>query len=118
MSGARQALKAINNVDTFFHPMRFEFSVPGSPLKFEALSNQTRRNDVFAFGAEKQDGRSGISLPLIVLVPREMWPARPGEVAQFRIRASVVVEFVHRAQDNRVEHVSRTAEALCTVRCQ
>lgn len=116
MSGACQALKAINNVDTYFHPMQFAFSLLGSSQTFNA--DQTRGNDVFDFGLEKRDGQKGISLPLTVLVPRWMWPANPGEVAQFSIRAHVVVEFVHRAQGNLVEPVSRTAEATCTVRCQ
>lgn len=116
IGGASEALKAINNVDTHFHPMRFDFSIPGSSQKFEA--DQTGQTHVFAFGAEKRDGKIGISLPLIVLVPRDMWPAHPGEEVQFRIGASVVVEFVHRAQGNRSERVSRTAETTCTVRCQ
>jgi hypothetical protein len=96
--------------------MRFEFSVPGSPQTFNA--EQARPNDVFDFGVEKRDAEGGISLPLKVLVPRGMWPAHPGQVVKFRIRASAVVQFVHLAQGGRVERVSRTAEATCTVRCQ
>lgn len=115
LSGGIEALRALNNVETIIHPIRFRLSSPYLPNCYDGSFGARADTEVFKFGQEKRDSRSGISAPLVVHVPRILWP-QPGGTVKLQLRASVTVEFRHHAEQ-RIEHVTRTADVACVVHC-
>lgn len=74
-------------------------------------------NNVFQFEQNVvMDARKGLSVPVWVSVPRNLWPRQRGETVQVMLSAEVMVEFVH--SSHRVESVMRTAKAMFSIRLE
>lgn len=121
VSGGREALKAINNVETRILPIRLRFWVKdqgGRDLIYEAFEDQPApEHRVVILGARAQNGRDGHVVPFIIRPPRSVWPAHPGEDMEIHLSASIAVEYQH-LSTGKIERHERTAVSYCKVLCR
>ncbi|KAF8340461.1 uncharacterized protein EI90DRAFT_2066448 [Cantharellus anzutake] len=118
-SGAMDALKAINNIQTTVGPfiLKLQGESPDmTPFSYTASEERAPTPPVvIAFAQRIPDHRRGDVTPFFVRLPRHLWPTHVGEGRVYQLHATITVEFTNMLSGKLMERVTRDARTQCQV---